>query len=115
MEQAKAIRDEINGPLKHMRRQARDAEKARRVKMVADLDCRESAVHNMLDVDRWKSALQLSKLKPLRHSPAFQPLVGRSLKMAVQRVLKKLVGTGRAEVKRERSKNGLKMDLFRRR
>jgi hypothetical protein len=115
--QAKAIRDEFNRPARtaaeHQRRVALAADKAGRVQTVADLDCRASAIHTILDVDRWKTALQLSKL--LKHSPAFQPLAGRSLKWAVQRVLGKLVASGRVETKRERSRNGLPMDLFRRR
>jgi hypothetical protein len=94
---------------------AKAAAKVAILQTVTDLDCRQSAVHTMLDIDRWKSALQLSKLKPLMHSPAFQPLAGLSLKKAIRRVLDKLVASGRAETKQERSKNGPQMDLFRRR
>jgi hypothetical protein len=113
-DQAKAIRDDFNRPAKAAarakRRAAIAADKAHCLATVADPDCRVRAVHTMLDINRWKTALQLSKL--LKHSPAFQPLAGRSLKMAVQRALGKLVNSGRAKVKRERSKNGRPMDLF---
>ena len=115
--EAKNLRDDFNRPARtareHERRMALAADEADRAKTAADLDCRQSAIHARLDTKRWKSAFQLSKL--LKGVPAFQPLAGPSLKRAVQRVLWKLVTKGWAETKRERSKNGLPMDLFRRR
>lgn len=113
-ESAKAIRDDFNRPARTAARARERAAKAARMSTVADLGCRASATYTVLD-DRWKTALQVSKLLLKHHSRAFQPLIKRSLKMAVQRALGKLVTTGRAEVKRERSKNGLPVDLFRRR
>jgi hypothetical protein len=111
---AKAIRDEFNRPERNAderkRKAAKAADRADCVQKVADLDCRASAVFTML-TDKWKPAHQLAKT--LKHSPAFQPLSGPSLKKAIQRVLDKLVASGRVEMTRDRSKNGLPMNLFR--
>jgi hypothetical protein len=121
--EAKAVRDEVNRPARsaaeRKRRMAKAAAKVAILQTVADLDCRQSAVFETLEIDRWKTVLQLSKL--LKDVPAFQradgkrQLHGNSLRIAILRILRRLVLAGRVETKRDLYRTGLPMDLFRRR
>jgi hypothetical protein len=105
-----------NLPLQAEAKKRKRHAKAEAAKMqeASDLDPRQRAVHIRLDSDRWKTTLQISRL--LRHTPDFQLPAGQYLKVAVRRVLGKLITLGRAEMKRDLlQKNGRPIDLFRRR
>lgn len=116
--EAKAVRDEVNRPARtaaeRKRRMAKAAAKVAILQTVADLDCRQSAVFETLETDRWKTVLQLSKL--LKDVPAFhradgkRQLGGNSLRVAILRELKKPGLADRVEKRQRRHTNGLTMD-----
>jgi hypothetical protein len=120
--QAKAIRNEVNRPVRNAaerkRKQALAADKAARVQMVADLDCRQSAILVLL-TDQYQTVLEL--MEALAPSPAFRRadgkglLAGSSLRVAILRELRKPALAGRVEIKRDRYRNGRPMLLIRRR
>jgi hypothetical protein len=122
---AKAIQREINLPLqaaaKHKRRAALAADKADRMATVAVVHCRASAIYTVLTYPRYQTMLEVMKALMKALAPSFRTadgkglLTGGSLKKAIQREIKKPDLAYRVETKRERTRNGLPIDLFRRR
>jgi hypothetical protein len=124
-DQAKAIRREINLPLqaaaKRKRRAALAADQADRMATVAVVHCRASAIYTVLTYPRYQTMLEVMKGLSKALAPSFRTTDGKglltrdSLKKAIQRELKKPDLADRVETKRERYRNGLPIDLFRRR